>query len=148
MRQATSQVPPTSYTQAVDVTRRFVASNKWRLHSLFSRLKHASDDYSMAAEEVTAWLAMVGGIQPLTRGKSNWLVDLHAAEIQTAADARLLLGLIESHFSGSLDGVPVPYIQRYVCSCGMDSSGRVDFRTVVDDHAVMGSLLLSSDKEL
>ena len=129
---------PLRYEQAVVAIREFVAANRWRLHSLFGRLKHDNDDYRITVEEMTRWLAMVGGIDPASKGvltKGQLLFGRLTSEL-LFLDAKLLLGLIESHFRGTLRNVLRPCLLRYVCSCGMDAQGRVDYRAIVDDYAV------------
>eukprot|EP00045_Choanoeca_perplexa_P004779 m.40600 g.40600 ORF g.40600 m.40600 type:complete len:362 (+) comp12762_c0_seq1:15-1100(+) len=108
-----------SYAQAAVAIRSFIASNRWRLHSLFGRLKRGEDDYCMRMEDVVSWLAMVSRIDA------------------TSKDAKLLLGLIESPFQGELQQVARFHLQRFVASCGVNSQNQVDFRAVVDDYAGM-----------
>eukprot|EP00056_Hartaetosiga_gracilis_P009253 m.132374 g.132374 ORF g.132374 m.132374 type:complete len:782 (-) comp13088_c0_seq1:248-2593(-) len=106
-----------NYAVAVEKIESFVRANKWRLHDLFSRMKTETDNYRLPAEDITHILQVVGGLESPSTKERVFLVLLQSDD-----------------FEGNLLGLHTPFLQRFICSCGMDTNGKVDYRAIVDDH--------------
>lgn len=117
--QVTFATSATTYTEASTQLEQFVTNNKWRLHDLFSRLKNDAEDYRLPADVICSFLELCGGIRTASRSEKAFFVMLKS-----------------NKFRGSLIGINPAFIKRFVCQCGMDVDGKVDYRVIVDNHRV------------
>lgn len=117
----------------LDGVKAFISANRWRLHDLFSRVKGRKEDYRLPVDEVFDWIQIVGGLKRPSKG----FKPCHFMVSSTLSEQKLLLGLLKSpEFEGSLATVLPTHLKRFLSNAGMDMRGRIDYRVVLDDHAV------------